>query len=74
MIKNNEINMIINTTEGKSAINDSYAIRREALNKKITYTTTIAGGEAICAALHSQAQIGAGISVYRLQQLHEGIA
>lgn len=73
-VKNNEINMIINTTEGKAAIKDSYAIRREALSKKITYTTTIAGGEAICAALNSQAQIGSGISIYRLQQLHEAMA
>ena len=74
MIKNDEVNMIINTTEGKAAIRDSYQIRREALNKKVTYSTTIAGGEAICAALHSQSQIGANISVYRLQTLHEEVA
>ncbi len=74
MVKNDEINMIINTTEGKAAIRDSYSIRREALNKKVTYTTTIAGGEAICAALHSRSQFGSSISVYQLQQLHEACA
>ncbi|MEM7293331.1 MAG: hypothetical protein AAF420_08055, partial [Pseudomonadota bacterium] len=74
MIKNDEINMIINTTEGKAAIQDSYTIRREALNKKITYTTTVAGGEAICKAIHSQSQIGASISIYKLQKLHEDVA
>ncbi|MEM7206674.1 MAG: carbamoyl-phosphate synthase large subunit [Pseudomonadota bacterium] len=74
MVKNDEINLIINTTEGKAAIRDSYEIRREALNKKITYTTTITGGEAICAAIHTQSQIGAAISVYRLQKLHEDVA
>jgi carbamoyl-phosphate synthase large subunit len=72
MIKNGEINMVINTTEGKAAVMDSYSIRREALNKNVTYTTTVAGGEAICAALYSQSQVGSGITVYRLQQLHEG--
>ncbi|MFQ5488924.1 MAG: carbamoyl-phosphate synthase large subunit, partial [Gammaproteobacteria bacterium] len=38
MIKNDEISLIINTTEGKQAIADSYAIRREALLHKVTYT------------------------------------
>ena len=67
MLKNAEIDLIINTTEGKTAIADSYAIRREALNQKIAYTTTIAGGEAICMALgHSVVD-----AVYRLQDLHE---
>jgi carbamoyl-phosphate synthase large subunit len=70
MLKNGEIDLIINTTEGKTAIADSYTIRREALNQKIAYTTTIAGGEAICLALgHSVAE-----AVYRLQDLHEDVA
>ncbi|GAA6183850.1 MULTISPECIES: carbamoyl-phosphate synthase large subunit [Alteromonadaceae] len=40
-IKNGEYCYIVNTTEGRKAINDSVYIRREALLNKITYTTTL---------------------------------
>lgn len=50
-IINGEIAMIINTTAGKQAIADSYAIRREALMHKVFYQTTIAGGYAVALAL-----------------------
>jgi len=70
MIKNDEIALIINTTEGKSAIADSYTIRREALHHKVAYTTTIAGGRAVCLAL-SYPEDG---EVNRLQQLHKEIS
>ncbi len=50
-IKNEEICFIINTTEGKQAIADSYEIRSTALQYKIPYTTTMAGAEATCLAL-----------------------
>ncbi|HET7358942.1 MAG TPA: carbamoyl-phosphate synthase large subunit, partial [Rhodanobacteraceae bacterium] len=43
LIKNGEIVYIVNTTEGKQAIADSFSIRREALQQRITYSTTIAG-------------------------------
>ena len=46
LIKNEEINFIVNTTEGAQAISDSFSIRREALQRKVSYTTTIAGGRA----------------------------
>jgi len=70
LIKNDEIALIINTTEGKSAIADSYTIRREALNHKVAYTTTIAGGRAIVAAL-AWPEDG---RVNSLQSLHGEIA
>jgi len=44
MIKNDEISLIINTTDGKQAISDSYLIRRQALNRKVAYATTMAAG------------------------------
>ncbi|MCW8974136.1 MAG: carbamoyl-phosphate synthase large subunit, partial [Sedimenticola sp.] len=66
MIKNDEFSMIINTTEGKKAIADSAAIRRAALQHKVTYTTTMSGGEAFCLAL-KQAD---STNVNRLQDLH----
>jgi carbamoyl-phosphate synthase large subunit len=69
MIKNDEVNLIVNTTEGKKAINDSYEIRREALQGKVTYTTTITGAWALCEAM----SFTDNEQVYRLQDLHEGI-
>ncbi|MFT4606784.1 MAG: carbamoyl-phosphate synthase large subunit [Urechidicola sp.] len=67
MIKNDEIALIVNTTEGRSAIGDSYAIRREALMHSVCYSTTLSGGKAICLAM-SHREIG---KVYRLQSLHQ---
>jgi len=51
MIKNDEFDLIINTTEGKQAIIDSRSIRAAALQHKVSYTTTIAGAEAVVLAL-----------------------
>ncbi len=51
MIKNDEIDLIVNTTEGSQAIADSATIRSNALQHKVTYTTTLAGGMALCTAL-----------------------
>ena len=51
LIKNREIDYIINTTEGRQAIADSFSIRRTALQRKINYSTTIAGAKATLRAL-----------------------
>jgi carbamoyl-phosphate synthase large subunit len=51
LIKNDQIALIVNTTEGKQAIADSFSIRREALMRKISYTTTLAAARATCQAL-----------------------
>ncbi|HKU90280.1 MAG TPA: carbamoyl-phosphate synthase large subunit [Steroidobacteraceae bacterium] len=67
MIKNDEFTMIVNTTEGKTAIRESNAIRREAVHKRVTYYTTLAGALATCEALeHLDA-----VEVNRLQDLHK---
>jgi carbamoyl-phosphate synthase large subunit len=50
-IKNGEIHLIINTTEGKKSIKDSFAIRREALSNRVSYTTTAAAGMAMALAM-----------------------
>ena len=55
-IKNEKIDLIINTTEGRQAIADSSAIRKSALQFKVIYTTTLTGGEAFCRAI----KVGAG--------------
>jgi carbamoyl-phosphate synthase large subunit len=70
LIKNGEIVFIVNTTEGKQAIADSFSIRREALQQRITYSTTIAGARAL---LHSLDFRGNG-DVHSLQQLHRELA
>jgi len=51
MITNGDIHFIINTTEGRQAVTDSYTIRRAALRFAVPYTTTLAGAEATCLAL-----------------------
>lgn len=66
MIKNDEIVLIVNTTEGRSAIADSYTIRREAIMHSVCYTTTLSGGKATCQAI-SHREIK---EVYCLQSLH----
>ncbi|HUM90391.1 MAG TPA: ATP-grasp domain-containing protein, partial [Candidatus Competibacter sp.] len=66
MIKNDQIHLIVNTTEGKRAIADSFSIRREALMHKVSYTTTIAAARATCQALR---ELDNG-NVNCLQDLH----
>ena len=51
MIKNDEISLIVNTTEGKQATLESRSIRREAVHRKVTYYTTINAALATCEAL-----------------------
>ena len=66
MLKNGEIDMIVNTTEGKQAIADSYTIRRTALQHAIPYFTTVAGARALVEAIRSPR-----IPVVRsMQELH----
>ena len=51
LMKNNDVNLVINTTEGRESIQDSSSIRRTALDQKICCTTTIQGAKAICEVL-----------------------
>src|SRR5690554_1933988 len=67
LIKNGDIAYIVNTTEGRQAIADSFSIRREALQQRVTYSTTIAGAKAL---LHSLDYRGSG-PVWALHELHE---
>ncbi len=66
MIKNDEIDLIVNTTEGKQAIRESNSIRREAVHRRVTYYTTLAAGLATCEALDHLDEV----EVNRLQDLH----
>jgi len=66
MIKNDEIDLIVNTTEGKQATRESNSIRREAVHKRVTYYTTLAAALATCEALDHLDEV----EVNRLQDLH----
>jgi carbamoyl-phosphate synthase large subunit len=70
MIKNQEISLIVNTTEGKQAIRESHSIRGEAVHHKVTYYTTINAAKATCDALDHLNNV----KVNRLQDLHSGAA
>ena len=70
MIKNDEIDLIVNTTEGKQAILESNSIRREAVHRRVTYYTTLAAALATCEALDHLDEV----DVNRLQDLHEQVA
>jgi carbamoyl-phosphate synthase large subunit len=69
MIKNDEISLIVNTTEGSQAIADSFTIRRSALQRKVAYTTTMAGALATVLALEDTSRD----QVNRLQDLHRSL-
>ncbi|HTT06177.1 MAG TPA: carbamoyl-phosphate synthase large subunit [Steroidobacteraceae bacterium] len=69
MIKNDEIDLIINTTEGKQATVESHSIRREAVHRHVTYYTTLAAALATCEALDYLDEVG----VNRLQDLHREV-
>ncbi|MCW8125790.1 carbamoyl-phosphate synthase large subunit [Microbulbifer halophilus] len=69
MIKNDEIALVVNTTEGRQAIRDSAGIRRSAENHQVCYTTTLAAAEAMALAM----QLGEPLKVRRLQDLHQQV-
>ncbi len=66
MIKNGEIHLVINTTEGKQALQDSFSIRREALQHKILVAATLNAAVAVCDAYATQLPF----EVYQLQAIH----
>ena len=69
MIKNGEIDLIVNTTEGKQAILESLSIRAEAVRKGVTYYTTLGAAIATCKAIEHLDDS----DVNRLQDLHEEV-
>ena len=67
MIKNDEIDLIVNTTEGKRAILESTSIRAEAVKRNTTYYTTIGAAIATCEAIEHINDS----DVNRLKDLHK---
>jgi carbamoyl-phosphate synthase large subunit len=69
MIKNGEIDLIVNTTEGKQAIVESLSIRAEAVRRNVTYYTTLGAAVATCRAI----EYLDNSDVNRLQDLHKEV-
>jgi carbamoyl-phosphate synthase large subunit len=68
MIKNGEVNLIINTVDSKpSVMRDSYSIRHAALQGRVTYYTTLAGARAACLGMQHMIEL----QVYDVQAQHK---
>ena len=70
LLKNGGVDLIVNTTEGRQAIADSFTIRRSAVQHKVPYTTTMAGAKAIVMAIRALD----ATDVNCLQDLHREVA
>ena len=70
LLKNEQIDLIVNTTEGHQSIRDSAIIRRLALKNKVCYTTTLAAGEAYAVAIQFERDMTEP-KVRRLQDIHQ---
>lgn len=70
MIKNDEIDFIVNVTEDKKAVEDSYEIRHSALQNKVTYYTTLAGAKAACIGMAYMQEL----HVESIQDLHKKLS
>ncbi|MGB5445549.1 MAG: carbamoyl-phosphate synthase large subunit [Psychromonas sp.] len=71
-IKNDEYTYMVNTTEGRLAIEDSRQLRRAALRYKVNYTTTLNGALATCQA-HYADPTASDATVNSVQELHKRI-
>ncbi len=69
LIKNGEVTFVVNTTEGRQSIADSFSIRREALQHRLSYSTTVAGARAMVHAMDFRDRR----VVASLSQLHQEI-
>jgi carbamoyl-phosphate synthase large subunit len=61
MMKNGDVHLVMNTTEGAQAVEDSKSIRSIALYDKIPYFTTAAGAHAAALAIKAQAEDAIGV-------------
>ena len=69
-IKNGEVQLVFNTTEGATALADSRSLRRAALLHKVPYYTTLSG--AVAAAQGIKAYLGGDLEVRTLQSYFAG--
>ena len=70
LLKDDPVDLIVNTTEGRAAIADSAIIRRLAVERRVCYTTTISGGQAFCVAIAYSQENPGKPRVRRIQDLN----
>ena len=68
-IKNQDIQLVVNTASGEETLKDGYLIRRAALQFSIPYTTTLAGAAAMCRGI--QALMDKKLTYKTIQEYHE---
>jgi carbamoyl-phosphate synthase large subunit len=73
MVKQGQIDMVVNTTSGAQSIRDSYSIRRQTLMSGIAYFTTLAAAFAAVGAIESSRSRGARFGVRTLQEYHASL-
>ena len=71
LIKNREVDLVINTTSGKLTARDSLSLRRATLLYNIPYTTTVAAAKAMVLAI-KEIKNGQGYQVRSLQEYYNG--
>jgi len=69
LIKNQQVDLLINTASGKRASQDSSSLRQTALLYGVPYTTTIAAARAIALALQEQKQFA--LTIQSIQQYYQ---
>lgn len=69
LIKNGEIQLVINTAIGSQSVSESASIRQTALLYRVAYTTTVAGARATAEAIEAMMQ--KKLSVRTIQEYHE---
>jgi len=67
-IKDGDVHFVINTTDGKREVSDSFSIRRETLMKQLPYFTTMTGARASVMAM--EAASAGPLGVRSLQEYH----
>ncbi|TMH79046.1 MAG: carbamoyl-phosphate synthase large subunit [Betaproteobacteria bacterium] len=70
MIKNGEVSLVVNTVEEtRTAVSDSRSIRTSAVQRRVTYYTTVAGARAACEGMRHMKSL----VPYSLQELHSSL-
>jgi carbamoyl-phosphate synthase large subunit len=65
-IINGQVDLIINTTVGKQTVQDSFSIRRTALDNQVPYVTTMRGAEAVVKAIDALKREKVGVKPVQL--------
>jgi carbamoyl-phosphate synthase large subunit len=72
LIKNDAVQLLINTPFGERALRDDESLRQAAIARRVAYTTTLSAANAACDAIESM-QAGA-LGVKSIQEWQEELA